>query len=98
MAVVLTPGTIVDRYRVVGTLGAGSMGDVVRGVDVDLNRQVAVPASERGPGDNMLGPYPSRADAENWKAKVEARNDQWDDDDEDDERDDGEAAPARTGD
>ena len=42
MAVVLTPGTIVDRYRVVGTLGAGSMGDVVRGVDVDLNRHVAI--------------------------------------------------------
>ena len=42
MAVVLTPGTIVDRYRVVGVLGAGSMGDVVRGVDVDLNRQVAI--------------------------------------------------------
>jgi eukaryotic-like serine/threonine-protein kinase len=42
MAVVLSPGTIVDRYRVVGTLGAGSMGDVVRGVDVDLNRHVAI--------------------------------------------------------
>ena len=42
MAVVLTPGTIVNRYRVAGTLGAGSMGDVVRGVDVDLNRQVAI--------------------------------------------------------
>ncbi len=42
MGVVLTPGTIVDRYRVAGVLGAGSMGDVVRGVDVDLNRQVAI--------------------------------------------------------
>jgi hypothetical protein len=37
----------------------------------------------------MLGPYPTRADAENWKARVEARNDQWDDADRDenDERD-----------
>lgn len=42
MAAPLTPGTIVDRYRVVGMLGAGSMGDVVRGVDIDLNRQVAI--------------------------------------------------------
>src|SRR5687768_14263152 len=42
MPVQLTPGTIVDRYRVGGTLGAGSMGDVVRGVDVDLNRHVAI--------------------------------------------------------
>ena len=39
---VLRPGTVVDRYRVVGTIGAGSMGDVVRGVDVDLNRPVAI--------------------------------------------------------
>lgn len=42
MAATLTPGTIVDRYKVVGMLGAGSMGDVVRGVDIDLNRQVAI--------------------------------------------------------
>jgi hypothetical protein len=42
MPVQLTNGTIVDRYRVVGTLGQGSMGDVVRGVDVDLNRHVAI--------------------------------------------------------
>jgi hypothetical protein len=51
----------------------------------DLNRKVAVPAHERGPGDNMLGPYPSRADAENWKARVEQRNDEWDGDDEDED-------------
>jgi hypothetical protein len=51
----------------------------------DLNRKVAVPASERGPGDHMLGPYPSRADAENWKATVEARNEAWDEAEEDDE-------------
>jgi eukaryotic-like serine/threonine-protein kinase len=38
----LAPGTIIDRYRVVQMIGAGSMGDVVRGVDVDLNRSVAI--------------------------------------------------------
>ena len=48
----------------------------------DLNRKRAVPASERGPGDNTLGPYPSRAEAENWRAKVEQRNEAWEDDDE----------------
>jgi len=48
----------------------------------DLRRKVAVPASQRGPGDNMLGPYRSRAEAMNWKAKVEQRNDGWDDADE----------------
>ena len=42
MASALAPGTIVDRYRVVGTIGAGSMGDVVRGLDVDLKRPVAI--------------------------------------------------------
>jgi hypothetical protein len=48
----------------------------------DLDRKVAVPAAERGPGDNTLGPYPTRADALNWKAKVEQRNEGWDDADE----------------
>jgi serine/threonine-protein kinase len=38
----MAPGTIVDRYRVEGVIGAGSMGDVVRAVDVDLKRQVAI--------------------------------------------------------
>ncbi len=47
----------------------------------DLKRNTAVPASQRGPGDDMLGPYPTRADAENWRSKVEQRNDTWDDDD-----------------
>ena len=51
----------------------------------DLNRRVAVPASERGPGDHMLGPYPTRADAENWKSKVEERNEAWDEADEDED-------------
>jgi hypothetical protein len=49
----------------------------------DLRREVAVPADQRGPADDMLGPYPTRAEAENWKAKVAERNEAWDDADED---------------
>ena len=45
----------------------------------DLERNTAVPASERGPGSQMMGPYPTRADAMNWRSKVEERNDGWDD-------------------
>ncbi len=48
----------------------------------DLHLKIAIPASERGPGDHVLGPYPSRHDAENWKSIVDERNDAWDGDDE----------------
>jgi hypothetical protein len=44
----------------------------------DLNRKKAVPASERGAFDHVLGPYRSRQEAENWSAKVEERNEGWD--------------------
>ena len=54
----------------------------------DLHRKMAVRAAERGPGDHMLGPYPTRADAENWKATVEARNEAWDEDDRDEDGED----------
>jgi hypothetical protein len=30
----------------------------------------------------MLGPYPSKAAAENWRQTVKSRNDQWDAEDE----------------
>src|SRR5688500_11362710 len=36
------PGTTIGQYQIEGTIGAGSMGDVFRGVDVSLNRKVAV--------------------------------------------------------
>lgn len=52
----------------------------------DLRRKRAVTADERGPGDDTLGPYPSRAAAENWKQRVDARNEAWEDADEDWER------------
>jgi serine/threonine-protein kinase len=37
-----TPGTILGAYRVENLLGAGSMGEVFRGVDTGLNRKVAI--------------------------------------------------------
>lgn len=48
----------------------------------DLHRGIAVPADERGPGDHMLGPYATKGEAENWKVKVESRNEVWDEEDE----------------
>ena len=36
------PGTLLGAYRVEGQLGAGSMGEVFRGVDTGLNRRVAI--------------------------------------------------------
>ena len=36
------PGTILGAYRFDGVIGAGSMGDVFRGVDVGLSRKVAI--------------------------------------------------------
>ena len=52
----------------------------------DINRKIAVPASERGSFDHVLGPYASQQAAENWAAKVEKRNDDWDGDDDQWER------------
>jgi len=48
----------------------------------DLQRKRAVRADERGPADNLLGPYASKGEAENWKATSEERNEAWDEDDE----------------
>lgn len=48
----------------------------------DLDRQIAVRADNRGPADHTLGPYPTKAEAENWKATAERRNDIWETDDE----------------
>jgi len=48
----------------------------------DLEREMAVPAGERGRGDHMLGPYRTKGEAQNWKQTVEQRNEAWDRDDE----------------
>jgi eukaryotic-like serine/threonine-protein kinase len=50
-----TPGTEIGPYRIEGVIGAGSMGDVFRGVDTGLNRPVAVKIlSERHKDSNEL--------------------------------------------
>lgn len=36
------PGTILGAFRVEGTIGAGSMGEVFKGIDTGLNRKVAI--------------------------------------------------------
>jgi hypothetical protein len=38
--------------------------------------------SERGPGDQVLGPYPSREAAVRWREQIEERNIVWDEQDE----------------
>lgn len=48
----------------------------------DLVKGCAVRWEERGPGDQVLGPYPSQEAAEQWQDKVDARNTAWDDEDE----------------
>lgn len=48
----------------------------------DLKLEIAVPASERGASDHVLGPYGSKHEAENWKSIAEERNEHWDEDDE----------------
>ena len=48
----------------------------------DVRRGVAVPASERGHAEDLLGPYPSKTAAENWRQTVANRNDAWDAEDE----------------
>ena len=55
----------------------------------DLGTQRAVRASERGKGDDTLGPYDTKAEAENWRSQVEKRNDAWEDADDAWEESDG---------
>ena len=45
-----------------------------------FTHQKAEPEGEQCRADDRLGPYASRAEAEDWRAKVEARNDAWDED------------------
>ena len=39
------------------------------------------PEGEQCAAINRLGPYPSRQEALDWRARVQERNDQWDEDD-----------------
>lgn len=38
----LTPGARLGSYELIGTLGAGGMGEVYRATDTNLGRQVAI--------------------------------------------------------
>lgn len=42
MPAALAQGTTIERYRIEAVIGAGSMGDVFRGIDIDLKRKVAI--------------------------------------------------------
>lgn len=53
-----------------------------------LRHQRVEPADEGCANDQRMGPYPSREEAEHWKAKVAARNEEWDEEDREWEGDD----------
>lgn len=48
----------------------------------DLGAGRAVRDDERGPDRDVLGPYPSKAAAEDWRAGRDAREDAWEEEDE----------------
>lgn len=48
----------------------------------DLSRNEAVPASRREHPNQLMGPYRTKAEAENWRASVKSRNESWDEQDE----------------
>jgi|tagenome__1003787_1003787.scaffolds.fasta_scaffold17565431_2 hypothetical protein len=43
----------------------------------NLKQGRAVPASERGPADDLMGPYDSKEEAERWRERFDARNEEW---------------------
>jgi hypothetical protein len=49
----------------------------------DTIKQKVVDDEERGSSADLLGPYPTREAAENWRATRDAREAAWGDDDED---------------
>jgi hypothetical protein len=48
----------------------------------DLAQGRAVRDDDRGPDRDVLGPYPSRQAAEDWRQSHDAREDAWDEEDE----------------
>ena len=48
----VAPGTSIGHYRIEAVVGAGSMGDVYRGVDEDLQRKVAIKILSESHRDN----------------------------------------------
>jgi hypothetical protein len=64
----------------------------------DLVAGRAVRDEERGPDRDVLGPYPSRAEAERWRDRRDAREQAWEEEDirwegETEEGEPGERAP-----
>lgn len=43
-----------------------------------LTRKQAVPADDRERAEEVLGPYATREDAEHWRERVDANNEEWD--------------------
>jgi hypothetical protein len=63
----------------------------------DLKKGRAVTDEERGPGKDVLGPYPSKEAAEHWRDTYEHREEAWKAEDErwdGDESGDDEDGPA----
>ena len=60
----------------------------------DLKLGQAVRDDERGPAQHLLGPYPTRAAAENWRSTHEQREEAWTRDDDDDVEGSGSDQPA----
>ncbi len=60
----------------------GERSESDRGWYWDLARHKVVRWDERGPGDQVMGPYPSPEAAANWRDTVEQRNEAWEEEDE----------------
>ena len=56
----------------------------------NLKQGRAVQASQRGPADDLMGPYDSKEEAERWRERFDARNEQWEQADREWEGDEGE--------
>lgn len=54
----------------------------------DVKQGRAVSDEERGPDRDVLGPYPTKEAAEDWRSGHDARNEAWDEDDREDGDDD----------
>ena len=44
---------------------------------IALKENRAVRASERGPADDLMGPYDTKDEAEHWRERHESRNEAW---------------------
>lgn len=48
-------GTVVGNYKIAGKIGEGGMGAVYKGVDLMLEREVAIKSSETGTRQSTAG-------------------------------------------